>query len=52
MLQGQAYMDKTLGTRENPYKSSKDIPSSLKLSGPSAVQKVEQLIGGSLTLAR
>ena len=52
MLQGQAYMDKTLGTRENPYKSSKDIPSSLKLSGPSAVKKVEQLIGGSLTLAQ
>jgi len=45
-------MDKTLGTRENPYKSSKDIPSSLKLSGPSAVKKVEQLIGGSLTLAQ
>ena len=45
-------MDKTLGTRENPYKSSKDIPSSLKLSGPSAVKKVAQLIGGSLTLAQ
>jgi len=38
-----------LGTEDNPYKSSKDVPASLYFRGNKAVQKMEKLLDRELT---
>jgi len=44
MLQGCITMD-DFGTKENPYKTAKDIPSELYYKGDAAVKRAEQLYG-------
>jgi len=38
-----------LGTKDNPYKSSKDAPASVYFRGPRAVKKMQEILGRELT---